>query len=992
MGGRISTAAGELARRGFGHVERAQALVASLLEAHADSDDEWLNEVSASADPDLALTALQALDVQHPEALRAVWADDAWLHRLVAVLGASHALGHHLMAHPEALDVLAHEPTRLDASVLRSRLLDQLTDGQLSSLTAADLGRIAVRDAAAADRLRLANRREVLRIAARDLTSPDPQAVVDDIAAELADLADAVLICALALARGEVPNHQDAKLAVIALGKCGAQELNYSSDVDVLYVGEPADETVSNEQALRVANRIAAATARICSAHTRAGSIWPLDAALRPEGNQGPLVRTLASHRAYYDKWAESWEFQAMMKARPMAGDPELGQEFCDLVGPLVWQVSEQESFVNDCQAMRGRVVSLIPADAREREIKLGAGGLRDVEFSVQLLQLVHGRADQRLRLRSTLPGLQALVDHGYIGRADGAELQQAYRFERCLEHRAQLFRLRRTHLMPDQPADLRRTARSLGVASGDELFARWRSTARRVERLHRRVFYSPLLEAVSRLSTDELRLTPEAAQTRMRALGFSDAVAALRHIEALTQGVSRTVEIQRQLMPAMLGWIADGPNPDLGLLNFRQLSDALGTTSWYMRALRDEGLTAERLARLLSSSRYVFDLLKRDPSGVQLLGDDALLHPRSRDDLATSMVQALDRHDDPVEAVWAIRAMRRHELFRLAAGDLVGTIDLEALGIGLTDLAAASIDATLRLAARDVDDPPSIGVISMGRWGGCEMGYGSDADAMFIIGEGLDEEAVARATRVVSKSRELLRRPGPEPALEIDVDLRPDGRSGPLVRTLSSYQSYYERWSDTWEAQALLRAGHGAGDPALVGPFLAAIASRRWPSTGITDQQVAQIRRLKLRMGQERARGSGINLKLGPGGLSDVEWSVQLLQLKHAGRVPGLRTTRTLAALDAALEADLVSGREAASLRTAWQLASRIRNAVMLVRGRGGDSFPTDARDIAAVAMLLGYGRGEASTLVEDWSRAARHAARVVDRVFWGHDEGGQP
>lgn len=967
-------------------------LVASLLESHSDSDEEWLDAVSASADPDLALTALQALDVKHPDALRAVWAQAAWLHRLVAVLGASHALGHHLMAHPEALDVLAPEPQRLDAGELRARMLDQLTDSQLAGLTTEELAQAAVTDPAAADRLRLANRRELLRIAARDLTSPDPQAVVDDIAAELADLADVVVMCALMLARGEVPNHQQARLAVVALGKCGAQELNYSSDVDVLYVGEPADETVSNDQALRVANRIAAATARICSAHTRAGSIWPLDAALRPEGNQGPLVRTLASHRVYYDKWAESWEFQAMMKARPMAGDLALGQGFCDLVGPLVWQVSEQESFLGKCQVMRGRVVSLIPAEMREREIKLGAGGLRDVEFSVQLLQLVHGRADQRLRLRSTLPGLQALVDHGYIGRADGAELQQAYRFERCLEHRAQLFHLRRTHLMPDQPGDLRRTARSLGVANGDELFARWRATARRVERLHRRVFYSPVLGAVSRLSTDELRLTPEAAQTRMRALGFSDPAAALRHIQSLTQGVSRTVEIQRQLMPAMLGWIADGPNPDLGLLNFRQLSDALGTTSWYMRALRDEGLTAERLARLLSSSRYVFDLLKRDPSGVQLLGDDSELHPRSRDDLSVSMAQALDRHDDQDEAIWAVRAIRRHELFRLAAGNLVGTIDLDELGIGLTDLAAASIDAALRLAARDVGDPPAIGVISMGRWGGCEMGYGSDADAMFVIEDGLDEEAVARATRIVSKARELLRRPGPEPALEVDADLRPDGRTGPLVRTLSSYLTYYQRWADTWEAQALLRAGRGACDLALVGRFLDGIASCRWPPAGITDQQVAQIRRLKLRMGAERARGSGINLKLGPGGLSDVEWSVQLLQLQHGGRLPGLRTTRTMAGVDAALEADLMSGREATALRTAWQLASRIRNAVMLVRGRGADSLPTDVRDIAAVAMLLGYGRGEASTLVEDWSRAARHAAHVVDRVFWGHDPAGQP
>src|SRR5690606_20205886 len=251
--------------------------------------------------------------------------------------------------------------------------------------------------------------------------------------------------------------------------------------------------------------------------------------------------------------------------ARPSAGDRELGQQFVDLVTPLVWRAGERENFIADTQAMRKRVVDLIPARDAERELKLGEGGLRDVEFSVQLLQLVHGRADERLRVRATLPALQSLIDNGYVGREDGARLHEAYRFLRALEHRIQLYRLRRTHVLPQAEDDLRRLGRSLGYADPKSLLDTWRGYSRQVRRLHRRIFYSPLLGAVASIPSSARRLTTDAAVARRRALGDADPSAALRHIAALSQGVSRSAEIQRQLLPAMLGWFAEGPNPDHG-------------------------------------------------------------------------------------------------------------------------------------------------------------------------------------------------------------------------------------------------------------------------------------------------------------------------------------------------------------------------------------------------------------------------------------------
>lgn len=988
MNGRTRTPAGELARKGFMDASHAAELFYSLNEC----DDELVNAVAAAADPDQALAGLVDLQDVDPIATMQMVAEREWRDRLIAVIGNSQALCQHLIAHPDDLNALRASPQRWSAERIRGDLLTAVGLASFASASAQELAMVAAEGEGAADQLRLANKRHLLRIAARDLSAPDPTVILDDVCRELSDLADAIMVCALAIARAQTPDSAKARLGIVALGKCGAQELNYLSDIDVLFVAEPAGEDVGQNEAVSIANRLAAATARICSAHSAAGTIWPVDAALRPEGNAGPLARTLAGHRAYYERWAKNWEFQAMLKARPMAGDPELTHGFLEITTPEVWQVGGRENFMSDVQAMRRRVIDLIPAKDADSEIKLGSGGLRDVEFSVQALQLVHGRVDERLRHRGTLVSLQALGDHGYIGREDAAALDSAYRFERCIEHRIQLAKLRRSHLMPPDAADRRRIARSLGMSEADELWKSWRTTAREVARRQTRIFYSPLLVTVSKLSDDQIRLSPQAAEDRLKALGFSDPASALRHIEALTTGSSRAVEIRRQLMPAMLGWLATGPNPDLGLISFRRLSETMGTTPWYLRALRDGGQMAELLATILSSSRYDIAMIERDPSAVQLLAEPDELVPRDRTSLDGSMTAVVRRHDAEKEAIDAVRALRRRELLRLALGDVLGRIDLDALGRGLSDLAGATVGAALAVASRgESETVPPIGVVAMGRWGGAELSYASDADAMYVVPDDATPTQIAAAIRVVAKAASLLRLPGADPALELDADLRPEGRDGVLVRTLSGYLSYYERWSQTWEHQALIRAAYGAGDLDLVNQFLAGIDYLRWPLGGLSDDEETQIRRLKGRMeteragrGQERRR----NLKLGPGGLSDVEWTVQLMQLRHAHAVETLRTPSTMMALDACEHEGVIITDDAAVLREAWQLASQLRNHTMLVRGRPSDGLPTDPRDLSAVAVQLGRNKGEASLLIDEYERATRLASHVVDRLFWGHEQ----
>jgi glutamate-ammonia-ligase adenylyltransferase len=973
---RVQTAVAQLARAGFTAAPVAHAALAA---AGLAGEDRVVDALAAAADPDLAVTTLQRLveGCDDRAALVAeLCADEGFRARLVAVLGASTALGEHLVRHPAEWRVLADGAS---VTARPSRL------GLRHALQSAVDGRVGVD---ARDALRRAYRRALVLLAARDLSGA---LEVADVAGELADLAEATLAAALDVARREHPT--DARVAVIGMGKCGGRELNYVSDVDVVFVAEPADAGAA---------AVAAAMMRICSDFTTEGTIWPVDAALRPEGKAGPLVRTVASHHSYYERWAKTWEFQALLKARHVAGDEQLAADYVEAITPMIWTAARREDFVPEVQAMRRRVVEHVPAAEADREVKLGPGGLRDVEFAVQLLQLVHGRSDDALRSSNTLVALRALAAGGYVGREDGATLAAAYQFLRAVEHRLQLQHLHRTHLLPTAEKDLRWLARAMGFRDIETWRREYDAHTRAVRRLHEKLFYRPLLDAVARLPADQARLTPEAAQERLEALGFRDPAAALRHLEALTRGVSRRAAIQQTLLPVMLGWFADAADPDAGLLAFRQVSDALGSTPWYLRVLRDEGATAERLARLLATSRYVADLIARAPEAIAMLGHDDDLRPRPGDALTVELLAAVRRNDDWEDAVAVARGLRRRELLRIACSDLLGLLDVDEVGAALSQAAAATLEAALLTARRKVESelrgplPVRIAVIGMGRLGGGEQGYGSDADVMFVYdpipsgsGPGKDTPAHTQAAHdVANELRRLLAMPAPDPPLAVDADLRPEGKQGPLVRTLASYAEYYRRWSSTWETQALLRARPVAGDPDLGAAFMALVDPVRYPPGGIDAAAVREIRRLKSRMEAERLpRGTDptLHIKLGRGGLSDVEWTVQLLQLQHAGRHPELRTTATVGAVVAARDLGLLDAADADVLVGAWHLATRVRNAVMLALGRASDMVPGDPRSLASTARAMGYPAGASQQLLEDYRRATRRARAVYERVFFG-------
>ncbi|WP_142254191.1 bifunctional [glutamine synthetase] adenylyltransferase/[glutamine synthetase]-adenylyl-L-tyrosine phosphorylase [Mycobacterium sp. NS-7484] len=967
-------------------------------EAHV----ELLWSLSRAPDADIALLAMVRLADELDEAdwnelNRTLLTDRALRGRLFGVLGSSLALGDHLVAHPESWRLLAGEVTLPGAGELRETFTTAARDVEIDRGTGT-----------AVPPLRDLYRDRLLVLAALDVASTvenEPVLPFVEVAAHLSDLADAALGAALTVAtRAVCGDGPEPRLAVIAMGKCGARELNYVSDVDVIFVGEPVidDADDSTGDNLATATRVAGEMMRFA-----ADAFFEVDAALRPEGKRGQLVRTLDSHVAYYQRWAKTWEFQALLKARPATGDPELGQAYIDALMPMVWTACEREDFVPEVQAMRRRVEELVPAGVRARELKLGTGGLRDVEFAVQLLQLVHGRNDDALHVASTVDALAALGDGGYVGRDDAANMTASYEFLRLLEHRLQLQRLKRTHMLPDDNDDeaYRWLARAAHVRPDGRhdaqgvLREELKRQSMRVSRLHAKLFYQPLLESVGQPAVGiGTGMSTEAAERQLAALGYEGPQSALTHLAALTGQSGRRGRVQQVLLPTLLDWLSDAPDPDAGLLAYRRISEELAEQRWYLSTLRDEGAVAKRLMRVLGTSAYIPELLMRAPEVIQLYADGPngpKLLDGEPDSVARALVASAGRHSDPVRGIAAARTLRRRELARIASADVLGLLDVTDVCKALTAVWVAVLQAALNAVIRantpQSGVPARIAVIGMGRLGGGELGYGSDADVMFVCEPqpGVEDSAAVRwSVSIAEQVRALLGTPSADPPLEVDTGLRPEGRNGPLVRTLASYAAYYEQWAQPWEIQALLRAHSVAGDMELGERFLLIADKTRYPSGGVSAEAVQEIRRIKARVDAERLpRGADPNThtKLGRGGLADIEWTVQLLQLRHAHEVPALHNTSTLQTLDAIGAAELVAESDVELLRDAWLTATRARNALVLVRGKPTDQLPGPGRQLNAVALAAGWGSDDGGEFLDNYLRVTRRAKGVVLKIFGG-------
>lgn len=977
----------QLRRYGVTQPERIRA----LFESSGLSDIEHIDSLEICADIEqFAVFCARAHD-ECPSLINLLQNDAACARRLAVVLGFSSWWGDYLLQHPGFFLPDAPGATSL---CMTDELRRLLPEGWAATGAEREL-ESCWEDAAS--HLRKIYRRRLFDIIADDLLAEDPYTPdhVESITARLSEAADEALQGALYIARLLEDPDAEVRLCIIAMGKTGGGELNYVSDVDVMYVladSAPTEEPEVTRLHLERATRIASLVASICSSPGKEAPLWSVDANLRPEGRDGALVRTIDSYRVYWDRWAQNWEFQALLKARPCAGDMEVGERFLEYASPLIWEASARPGFVDDVRSMRAQVENSVPLKVRDNELKLGVGGLRDIEFSIQFLQLVHGRNDTQIRQRSTLGALEALSARGYIARTDAANLREAYAFLRTLEHRSQLLRMHRTHTLPSGLRQLERLLRSLrgAPATVEQLHEQLRALRLRVRELHHSVFFRPIIAASARLDEDLIYLDDQAAMDRLRAIGYLDPRSALKHIESLCAGTSRRAMIQRHLLPVLLSWIADGANPDMGLLNFRVLSDEIGDSHWYLALLRDSDYAASQLCWVLSASAWIGSLIRLFPEAVSWLDSAELLETPSFEVLSRQMRSVAGRAGNIDEAIEKIRLIRTREVLRIALREATGS--KEGVGRDLCVVADACVLSSLE--AFDLFDeskehiPLHIELCALGSYGARELSYTSDLDVLAVVADSCDASTLRRAHERITRLKQLLSSSSRALPVALDFALRPEGKNGALVRTLDSYTEYYERWAQVWEKQMLLRLRPlGAGNTAEA---LYQFAQTYCFHTPLSDDETREIQLMKVRVERERIPGGidpRMHIKLGPGGLSDIQWLVELLQLQSGSADCDLRTSSTRQALLELLHRGKLTQSEYQRAASTWEFGQELRRARVIAAGPSAsknDVIPSNTEQLVAMAMLMGYSRDQREEMTTKWLTSSRKMREVFEKLFW--------
>ena len=869
--------------------------------------------LAEAADPELARIQLSRVG-ERPAAREALSRPEI-LPNALRLLGFSRAAADFFAAHPEEIQSLAD---------IRARGREDL-NGELAGDVAA-LGREAG--------LRRFRRRATFRIATRDLGG----APFEDVVAEITAVAEACLAEAA----------RDTGLSVVGLGKLGGRELNYASDVDVIFLhAEP-----SAEGQLR-AEREAAAVIGLLASPTADGVAFRVDANLRPGGRGGPLSRSLRATVDYYEKHAATWERQALIKARPVAGDLALGERFVREVAPHVYPEELAPHAIDEVRRTKVRIEEYVRARGKEAvEVKRGRGGIRDVEFAVQLLQLVHGRRDQRLREVNTLRTLSTLAEEGYVGREDASALAEAYRFLRTLEHRLQMVRDLQTHELPAEPAARAALARSLGFPASDELRATYDRETTLVRGLHDRLFYRPLLEAFASRPALPPGVGRRATEELLAGLGFRNPPAAFDVLQRIVDRESRSGRVLAHLFPLIAPALALSARPDAALLRLDRIVTGMRDRPAVADAMADDPTIANRLAHLAAASSFATDIVAGRPELVGSLGGE----------IATG---------HPLAA-----------LISVVAGHASGELDPKRTGLALARVADRVVEAAVEAAAPAVP----LAVIGLGKLGAEELNFASDLDVVFVYeGEGPDafQEAVRSSERVLS----LIREEGWEP----DPDLRPEGRNGPLARSIAAFLEYWERWAEPWEFQTLLRARFVAGDERLGRRFCSLAWDFGYPED-LPASWVASIRRMRVRMEKERVRppeAARFAFKLGYGSLADVQFAVELALMRHGGRYEEVRARRTLDAIEALAQARLLEDSVAHALGEGFTFLTDVKNALEVDRRVHAEVLPPSPEDQVTLARRLGYEEYPRQSFLEDYRRITRRARSAMERVFYGEDEG---
>lgn len=987
------------------------------------ASDELGELADYAASPDLAIARLLDLDAG-AAGLAELDRDERIA--LLTILGGSRHLS----------QVLRLEPSEWDD--LRPAMAPVAPP--LPALDVDDLIARADEDAGAASAgLRRWRQRAFLRIGARDLWGV---ATLDETVASITRVAETAIAAAARIARHQLDQEYGAlelapgesnRFAVLGMGKLGGAELNYSSDVDLVFLHEAeGPESRGGRRGslapLAYFTRLAERMVKLLSEVTGEGFVFRVDLRLRPDGNNGPLTSSLAATLGYYEAFGRTWERAALFKARPVGGDLELGKQALAELAPFIYRRTLDFTMISDLEQMKARIDQEVSLAVRDRHVKLGPGGIRELEFLIQSFAMVHGGRDRQLRERNTLGLLGQLVEAGHLPEADGAALAAAYRWLRRVEHALQIDEDRQLHRLPDAEEDLRTVARRLGLhreGAGpiwtrrveSDALARFRAEhARHTGLVHaafaelfrgRRQRTMEIADATARLLVED----PDGpdAFARLAEIGFADPERASDDLRRIRDGSShrrQSAEGRRRvidLAPALLGAARHSPDPDRALGRLADFLDRVGARQTFVALLAENHATLGLLLNLFASSEYLTSELLAHPELLDtLVRSDLATVSKSQSEFERELSAQLASAEDLEQGLDVLRRYRHEEFLRIGLHDVQGAVHHAEVSEQLSALAEALLVAARAIALderRALYGAPAgldLAVVAMGKLGGRELNYHSDLDLIFVYGPSGSEgdpgagcrigphEFFAKVAQLLLSNLQIATREGY--VYKIDTRLRPSGNAGALVTSLDGFARYHESSSAVWERQALIRARPVAGSPSLRAAVARVIEGFVYGRSLAADER-AEIARLRGRMERELSREDAkhFNLKTGRGGLVDVEFIAQVLVLTHGERHPSVRKRATLDALDALGAEGLLSADDHRLLTSALAFFRGLENRLRIEGDSPVERVRRDPRALARAARRMGFADADVlagARLLAEWQRHREAVRAAFERL----------
>jgi [glutamine synthetase] adenylyltransferase / [glutamine synthetase]-adenylyl-L-tyrosine phosphorylase len=964
-----------------------------------------LAELAAAPDPDMALNNLERLASQGEYAafLRLLGAHPGAIPLLARLGGTSQFLADTLRRYPTLL------PWLLEARTMRQWLADELTEDLAASLKAVE------RPEARLNALRRFKYRQLLRIGCRDILGDADLTVTTE---ELSHMADVCLAAAWDWARERlerlygVPIGADGTptgLAVIGMGKLGGEELNYSSDIDPIFVYGEDGETAGGESG-RIANgefftQAVRSIVDTLESVTEEGHVFRVDLRLRPEGRSGALIQSVAGYRHYFADRAELWERQALIKARACAGDEAVATRFFEAVRPFVYRPGLDPAIVRAVREMKAQIDrSLRGKDASHRNVKLGRGGIREVEFLIQAMQLLYGGDDPWLRERNSLRAIFRLTERGYLSHALGRELGDALVYLRTVEHRLQLLHEFQTHTLPEEPRALGLLARRMGVSQPPA------AAARRFMIEHRRV-----TALVHRAFREFFAVAPTAAErplripsyTALKATGFADPDRARQNLRLVLEGrplipyPAAAGRVVARFFPVLLDALWQSPDPDEALGQFERFVSAAGPRTAYLELLADRPDLLANLVRLCARGELLTELLIAQPELLNGLASSETFAARKRaPDFRRELAPVLAPRLAIAERADVLRRLKQAQELGIIWRMLLGVTDAERFSLEMTALAEATLAVAWMLALEQTvaqhggvprDDEGRLvpaAIIGLGKFGGRELTTGSDLD-LFVVygGAGLTdgeppvEGHVFYDHAVEALSGLLSDITAAGVAFAVDLRLRPGSKGSGFATSDDALERYYREWADPWERQTLTRARLVGGDPRLGRAVRRRIRGLLYgPEAPPPD--LKEMRALRERMERELGKETPgrFHVKFGRGGLVDVEFITQAVQMRHGARHPGLRRANTLHAIREIAAARLLPAEDCATLAEQYRFLRRVSLGLRLFGTRPADTLELAGPNPARLARTLDY--PSRKEFLEDYRRRTAWVRALYDRV----------